>query len=193
MNLYLHPQKYCQNWHATLCEVRPGTLRWIPCLTYILLSYNYKRKKIHQSCLSAVRPTFACLSLRSLLWCQLISPWGSRNYCTRWVPRKWHHKWGIKTVKFPLLVTDHFTWLMASLPGPPTGAIISANPGWFCMSHVIWKHREVETFFHEIIPLIHSVQYAFLMKGFLFDLDWYSCTSCALHWPVHCTVSHDFC
>ena len=26
------------------------------------------------------------------------TPWVSRNYCTRWGPRKWHRKGGIKTV-----------------------------------------------------------------------------------------------
>ncbi len=67
-------------------------------------------------------------------------------------PGKWHHEWGIKTEHNRETIlwsfTDHFTWLMASLPGSPMGAIISATPGWlsvqiYCLCCTMYNQTEV--------------------------------------------------
>ena len=78
------------------------------------------------------------------------TPWVSRNSCARWGHRKWHHKGmfiypvlGIRNHPAPSychpIVWSFNPSFMMSLPGTPSGAGISAYPGWTCKPGCVCK------------------------------------------------------
>ena len=90
--------------------------------------------RVNGPCLVAAQSQGGSLETPPRWHATIYTPWVSRNSCAGWGPRKWHHKWGIKTSDNSKLIAfasicDHFIWFMISLPVPPSNAGISAYPG----------------------------------------------------------------
>ena len=134
------------------------------------------------------------IDFQHLWFIYLVTPLVSRNSCTGWGPRKWHHKGVIKTLGngvtkkwvsvrtgpmtvnavftvwlamhisstiWQLLKGGHYIWFVMSLPVPPSGAGISAYPGWLYLKYPSMQggaHVEICLFAIQFLGILYVIQ-----------------------------------